>query len=156
MEDALQSESLIGQQLGAYRIIRKLGAGGMGVVFEGVHVDIGQRVAIKLLHAHIARDGKTFRRFENEARAIGKIKHPGLVNIHGYEHNADGAAYIVMEFLQGESLYDRMEKLRAENKRMPGAQAVAIVRQVASTLTEAHAHGIVHCGLSSPSRNAVS
>lgn len=147
MEEALDADKLIGSELGAYRIVRKLGAGGMGVVFEAVHREIGQRVAIKLLHGHIARDGKTFQRFENEARAIGRIKHPGLVNIFGYEHTSDDAAYIVMEFLQGEALYERIEKLRAESKRMPLAQAISIVRQVASTLTEAHANGIVHCDL---------
>lgn len=147
MEQPAETESIIGKDLGAYHIVRKLGAGGMGVVFEATHRQIGQRVAIKLLHNHIARDGKTFQRFENEAKAIGRIKHPGLVNIHGYENTADGAAYIVMEYLQGESLYDRLEKLHAEQKRIPIAQAVSLIRQVASALSEAHAHGIVHCDL---------
>ncbi len=147
MEQPAETESLIGKDLGAYHIVRKLGAGGMGVVFEAAHRQIGQRVAIKLLHNHIARDGKTFQRFENEAKAIGRIKHPGLVNIHGYENTADGAAYIVMEYLQGESLYDRLEKLRTEQKRLPIAQVVSLIRQVASALSEAHGHGIVHCDL---------
>ena len=147
MEQPAETESLIGKELGSYHIERKLGAGGMGVVFEATHRQIGQRVAIKLLHNHIARDGKTFQRFENEAKAIGRIKHPGLVNIHGYENTADGVAYIVMEFLQGEALYDRLEKLRAEQKRLPCAQAVSLIRQVAAALSEAHAHGIVHCDL---------
>lgn len=147
MENAAETDALIGKDLGAYRIVRKLGAGGMGVVFEATHRQIGQRVAIKLLHNHIAKDGKTFLRFQNEAKAIGQIKHPGLVNIHGYEDAPDGAAYIVMEFLQGESLFDRLEKLSAEKKRLPIPQAVSLVRQVASALTEAHAAGIVHCDL---------
>lgn len=147
MEQPAETESLIGKELGSYHIERKLGSGGMGVVFEATHRQIGQRVAIKLLHNHIARDGKTFQRFENEAKAIGRIKHPGLVNIHGYENTADGVAYIVMEFLQGEALYDRLEKLRAEQKRLPCAQAVSLIRQVAAALSEAHAHGIVHCDL---------
>src|SRR4051812_44924273 len=94
--------------IGPYRILGKLGEGGMGAVFEAVHQDIERRVAIKILHPQYTQNQEFISRFFNEARAVNRINHPGLVQISDYGKLADGTAYIVMEFLSGESLGGRI------------------------------------------------
>jgi serine/threonine-protein kinase len=146
-------DPFVGQMLGQYRVVRKLGEGGMGVVYEGVREAISQRVAIKLLHGRMTRDGKTFQRFHNEARAISIVQHPGMVKIHDYQQTPDGMAYIVMEFLEGQSLADRLDQMKGRVKgdvkqgRLPAEEALDLGRQIASALAAAHGHGIIHCDL---------
>jgi hypothetical protein len=133
---------MIGQQIGSYRVVRKLGEGGMGVVFEGVHEEIERHVAIKILLSGAAANPELAQRFFNEARAVNVIDHPGLVEIFDMGHLHDGAPYIVMELLKGQSLADRIAE--AAPRGLLGATALRITRQVASALAAAHARGIVH------------
>jgi serine/threonine protein kinase len=130
----------IGQHVGNYRIVRKLGEGGMGVVFEGIHEQIGRRVAIKVLHPELSRHADTVSRFLTEARLVSMLQHPGVVYTFEYGQLPDQTAYIIMEYLQGESLAKR---LKASGGRL-GSAAVNVGRQVASALATAHAQGIVH------------
>jgi serine/threonine protein kinase len=131
---------MIDQRVGNYRIVRKLGEGGMGVVYEGVHEQIGRRVAIKVLHPDLSRHADTVSRFLTEAKLVSKIQHPGVVYTFEYGQLPDQTAYIVMEYLEGESIAKR---LKLSGGRL-GASAVNLGRQIASGLAAAHAQGIVH------------
>ena len=128
-----------GSRIGPYRIIGRLGEGGMGEVFEAVHVAIERHVAIKVLHAEHAGRQDMVGRFFNEARAVNLIDHPGIVQVADYGHTDQGIAYIVMELVRGEALSKRLRR-----GGLPVAQAVAIARHVASALTAAHDKHIVH------------
>mgnify|MGYP000387848673 CR=1 FL=1 len=97
----------IGSVFGNFRLLRKLGEGGMGVVYEAEHHTIGRRAAVKVMHAEFAKNDEYAKRFLNEARAVNIIRHPGLVEIFEFGQEQDGSLYIVMEFLEGKSLYDR-------------------------------------------------
>src|SRR5688572_25568498 len=96
-----------GQLIGNYRVIRQLGQGGMGTVYEVIHQVIGRRAAIKLIAPDIARDPEWVQRFINEARAVNLICHPNIVEIYEFGSTADGAPFIVMELLTGQSLDER-------------------------------------------------
>ena len=95
---------MIGQPVGHYKVVRKIGDGGMGSVFEAVHETIGRRVAIKVLKPQYSKDKNVVTRFFNEARAVNIVSHPGVVGSFDYGEMPDGTAYIVMEYLEGESL----------------------------------------------------
>lgn len=127
--------------IGPYRIVRKLGEGGMGAVFEALHEAIERRVAIKVLHPEFARTPEFTGRFFNEARAVNRVDHPGLVQISDYGQLPDGMAYIVMEFLKGESLSHR---LRQKGGAVPLLDVLNIAWQLADSLAAAHAKEIIH------------
>lgn len=127
------------EKIGTYRIVRLIGEGGMGRVYEGIHEQIGQRAAIKVLHAQYAHNGEAYTRFLNEARAVNIVQHPGVVNIFGFGQTEDGSPYIIMEYLEGESLSARLERLK-----FISLGSMRIARQIASALMAAHAKHIVH------------
>lgn len=131
-------------QIGPYRIVRQLGAGGMGAVFEAVHQATERRVAIKVLLPEYARDADMTARFFNEARAVNKIEHLGIVQVFDYERQENGCAYIAMELLKGETLRARLD--RGPTVR-PLGEALRLSWQIASALAAAHAQGIVHRSL---------
>jgi serine/threonine-protein kinase len=131
---------MIGQIVGSYKVVRKLGEGGMGAVYEAVQEQIGRHVAIKVLLAGAATNAQIAQRFFNEARAVNLIDHPSLVEIFDMGHLPDGTAFIVMELLKGESLTDRI-------RNTPGGLGLAALRttrQIASALAAAHEKQIVH------------
>lgn len=128
-------------KIGNYRLVRKLGEGGMGGVYEGVHEQIGRRAAIKVLHKEISRQPELLARFYNEARASNVVAHPSIVDVYEIGQLPDGRAYIVMQFLDGDSLRDRLLRLGG---RLPIRDAIRLTRQIASGMTAAHAKGIVH------------
>ena len=129
------------ERVGPYQIVRQLGAGGMGLVYEGVHESIARRVAIKILLAEFAKNPEITTRFFNEARAVNLIDHPSIVQVSDFGRLPDGTAYIVMELLKGESLAAR---LKQQGGRLPTDRAIQIVYQTADALAAAHARGIVH------------
>ncbi|MBK7191266.1 MAG: serine/threonine protein kinase [Myxococcales bacterium] len=131
---------MIGQTLGSYTIERELGRGGMGAVYLAVHAMLGRKAAVKLLRPELSRDPSTVQRFFTEARAASAIKHPSIVEIYDFGVAPDGAAYIVMELLDGESLATRLARLG----RLPVATALVFARQIATALAAAHRAGIVH------------
>jgi serine/threonine protein kinase len=128
--------SLIGQ----YRILRKIGAGGMGLVYLGEHTLLGRRAAIKTLLPSVAANAEIVERFFNEARATSAISDPGVIQVFDFGYHVDGTAYIVMELLEGESLAKRIERLG----KLTLADALRIARQIAGSLGVAHARDIVH------------
>jgi serine/threonine protein kinase len=129
---------MIGQTLGSYRIVSEIGSGGMGVVYLAEHALIGRKVAVKLLRTDMPSE--YVERFFNEAKAAAKLHHPGLVDVFDFGHHSDGRAFIVMEFLNGESLADRL----AREPRLPVALGCTIARGVANALHVAHEEGIIH------------
>jgi serine/threonine protein kinase len=140
----------IGQLLGNYRIVRQLGQGGMGAVFEAVHQYIERKAAIKVLHADLSQNQQVATRFLNEARAVNLIKHPGLVEIFEFGLLENGAAYIIMEFLEGYSL---AQHLRHASGSLAD-HTLGICRQIAHAMSAVHQKGIVHRDLK-PDKSAL-
>lgn len=131
---------MIGKLVGHYKVVRKIGEGGMGSVWEGLHEGIGRRVAIKILRAEYSKEANLVTRFFNEARAVNIVSHPGIVGSFDYGQLQDGTAYIVMEYIDGETLSARIKRVRGSL----GPDALRIGRQIAATLAAAHAKGIIH------------
>jgi len=131
--------SLINHTIGNYRVTSLLGEGGMGVVYLAQHPVFGRKVAIKLLHAVLARDPDIVARFFNEARAIHMVAHENIVEILDFGQTADGQPYFIMEYLSGESLTEAIAR-----GAMAPEQVEAIAVQMCKALGAAHAKGIVH------------
>ena len=131
---------MIGRNVGNYRLIKPLGQGGMGVVYLAEHPRIGRRAAVKFLHPELARNKRLLRRFFNEARAAAAVRHPGIVEVYDFGTAPDGASYITMEYLDGESLSARLGRMG----KLPVALAVDIAIQVASALGAVHTKKIIH------------
>jgi serine/threonine-protein kinase len=123
-----------------YRVIRIIGKGGMGTVYEGENVKIGKRVAIKVLLPELIRSEEYVMRFQREARAAAEIGHAHIVDVFDFGHTPDGVPYIIMEYLEGEGL-DRV--LESETRLEP-ARAVDVAGQVLHALSAAHGAGIIH------------
>lgn len=131
---------MIGKTISHYRIVEKLGEGGMGVVFIAEDILLGRRVAIKTLTPARPSDHPHFRaRFLREARAVSALSHPHIATVHDYGETDDGLPYIVMELIKGETLGELILK---ESLTIP--RAIEIIVQVGEALSEAHRHGIIH------------
>ena len=129
----------VGTRLGKYEIVRLLGAGGMGAVYEASHTEIGKRVAVKVLGSAIAAVPGARVRFLREAQLTSKVRHPNIVDVTDMG-NEGGQAFLVMEFLEGQDLAQRL----AVAKKMAQAELVDIMLPVCSAVAAAHAAGIVH------------
>ena len=128
---------------GKYRIIRLLGEGGMGQVFEAVNKNTERRVAIKTLHPRLAVDGTIVQRFLREARAATRVRHPNVVDVLDFDVDpATRSPYLVQEFLVGDSLFDTLAA--RPGGRLGVDEALAIMVPVMSALVAAHALGVVH------------
>jgi serine/threonine protein kinase len=128
-----------GTELGPYRIVKKLGEGGMGSVYVAQHSLLGRRAAIKVLLPALSSQREIVDRFFNEARATTAVTDPGIVQVFDFGFDAERGAYIVMELLDGESLEARLRR-----GAISVADALRLTRQVAGSLAAAHARGIVH------------
>ncbi len=122
-----------------YRMTRCISRGGMGEVWEAVHVDLGRRVALKLMPEGAVQSGAARQKFRSEARALARLDHPGLVDIHDFGVTAQGRCYYGMELLQGETLEKRLE-----SGPLPWRDAVRLIGEAAEALSAAHQVGIVH------------
>ncbi len=132
-------EPAAGHRLGPYRVVREIGAGGMGVVYEGWDSRLDRRVALKLLPPEWSRHAVAKERFVREARAAAALDHPNICNVHDVGESDDGQLYIVMAHYRGETLERRIAR-----GPLPPAEAREIAAQVARGLAHAHATGIVH------------
>ena len=131
-------ESLIGQQIGRYKVLSLLGAGGMGEVYSASDSKLGRKVALKVLPARFTQDTDRVRRFERESRAASALNHPNILTIHEVEQ-VDGRPCLVTEFIEGVTLRQSIASTRMEL-----SEKLDIATQVASALAAAHEAGIVH------------
>src|SRR3954471_20529151 len=125
---------------GKYRIIRLLGEGGMGAVYEGENMRIHRKVAIKVLHAGVAASGESVARFEREAQAAGRIGSEHIVEVLDLGNLPSGDRFMVMEYLDGDSLSKRIQM----RGRIAPRDVVGIMTQILEGLGAAHAAGIIH------------
>ena len=133
-----------GYRLGPYRVVRLIGEGGMGAVYEARQETLDRRVAVKTLHADFARNQEVVARFFNEAKVLSRLEHPCIVQVFDFGKTEDGTSYLAMEFLRGEPLSRRLRQLTEQNRRLPVPTALQIAWQVADVLAVAHSRGIVH------------
>lgn len=131
------SQTVVG---GKYRLLRVLGQGGMGTVYEARHEVIGRRFAIKFMHPELAERPEVIARFKREAQAAGALENENIAAVTDFGMAEDGAPYIVMEFLQGEDLAGLLTRVGA----LPVPRAVYAAIQACRGLEAAHAHGIIH------------
>src|SRR6185503_1130338 len=129
-----------GQTLGNYRILSRIGVGGMGAVYLAEHPLIGKKVALKVIHRELAHNKEVVSRFFNEARAVNKIGNEHIVEIHDFGQSPEGEHFYIMEYLEGRTL---AQVLTAEHVlHIQRAQHVGA--QIANALAAAHAAGIIH------------
>ncbi len=125
---------------GRYRLVEQIGVGGMGTVYRAEHVGMGRVVAVKLLRPELGGKADAVERFTREAQASARVSHKNIVAVSDFGVRDDGTLYLVMEYLRGESLRERLDR----RGRLPWMQAVGIARHVARGLAHAHAQGVVH------------
>src|SRR3954467_9402235 len=141
MASSLPPPDLAGTTIaGKYVIDRLVGGGAMGSVWAAQHTTLGHRVAIKFIHPKLAEKAESARRFETEARAAAKLRSRHAVQVYDYGTTPEGQPYIVMEFIDGESLDEAIWDRGA----LPAAEVIEIISQAAQALDVAHRAGVIH------------
>ena len=140
----MEQQTWIGRSLsGRYKIEALLGQGGMSAVYKAIDPNLKRTVAIKLIHAHLLADEDFVYRFKREAAAVAAFRHPNIVQV--YDFNNDGEVYyMVLEFVPGETLQDRLKHLKKSETKMDFAQAARIIINVCDALSYAHKKGMIH------------
>ena len=133
-----QQDPMLGRTLSQYRIVRKIAQGGMGAVYEAKHVESGIRAAVKVLLPELSSRADAVSRFFTEARATSMLEHESLVQILEHGKSPDGEAFIIMEYVEGESLR------QAQEKKFFGGSALSLLKQMAAGLAVAHGKRIIH------------
>jgi len=138
---ANERDAFIGRDIGKnYTAVRRIGAGGMGAVYEAKHKVTGAKAAIKILNRDMAADPMLLERFRREARITASFDNPNVVKVLEFDQLPDGVPYMVMEFLEGEDLEARLKR----KKRLQPYEALELMRGMVSALSEAHAAGVIH------------
>ena len=129
---------MIGRVMGPYRVLAKLGEGGMGEVYQATDTNLKRSVAIKMLPELVAGDAERLARFQREAEALAALNHPNIAQIHGLEKSG-GTTALVMELVEGPALADRIAQ-----GAIPVDEALPTAKQIAEALEAAHEQGIIH------------
>jgi len=129
--------------LGKYTVLERIGTGGMAEVYKGRHEKLGRDVAIKVMHTSLAGDAQFTARFEREARLSASLRHRGIVQVFDFDKQGD-RLFLIMEYVNGGTLKQRLETLRAEGRYMPLKEISRIFQQVANALDYAHDQGMLH------------
>ncbi|HKZ87077.1 MAG TPA: SUMF1/EgtB/PvdO family nonheme iron enzyme [Anaerolineae bacterium] len=139
-----QRAGWIGYMLGnRYRIEALLGQGGMSSVYKGVDLNLRRPVAIKLIHPHLSSDPEFVRRFEMEAAAVARLRHPNIVQVFDFDHEGD-VYFMVLVYLEGETLQARLKALDEDKARLPLAETIRLTALICDAVAYAHQEGIVH------------
>jgi len=134
------SGTLLGEKHKRYRVGEALGEGGMGTVYAAIQEGLDRKVALKVMHAHLAHDAELLGRFQREARVVAMLGHPNVVQINDFQTNEDEPPFLVMELLHGENLRDVLKR----TPRLPQERVCFIAVQVLSALEAAHRANVVH------------
>jgi serine/threonine protein kinase len=127
-----------GENVGSYRIIEKLGQGGMATVFKAYHPSLDRYVAIKVLHPAFKEDPQFLERFTREARVVARLEHPNIVQVYDFAEH-EGQPYLVMKYIEGETLKARLQRGPLKKK-----EAIRTVQAIGESLTYAHKQGVLH------------
>src|SRR5262245_46432623 len=133
-----ETDLLIGQTIGHYKIAQRISAGGMGEVYLATDTIVGRKAALKFLHARFTGDATRLKRFQQEARAVASLNHPNILTIYEVGED-DSVQYIASELIEGETLRQRLTR-----GRMAVEEAIDVAIQVAGALAAAHSAGLVH------------
>lgn len=143
---ALETETdrmtLVGRQIGRYRILEQLGSGGMSVVYKGLDTTLDREVAVKVLHPHLAGKDESRRRLAREAKAVAKLHHPNILEVFDFSAVEAQEAYLVTEYIQGTTLRQFMTE--HEDALQPPEVGAMVIHELASALAHAHEAGIIH------------
>ncbi len=140
----MEQPTWIGRSLnGRYKIEALLGQGGMSAVYKAMDPNLKRVVAIKLIHPHLSTDNEFVYRFKREAAAVAAFRHPNIVQVYDFNNDND-IYYMVLEFIPGETLQDRLKHLKKSNTNMPLVQAVKFIINICDALGYAHRQGMIH------------
>ncbi|MBN1993356.1 MAG: protein kinase [Anaerolineae bacterium] len=131
------------KQLGKYRITEFLGRGAMAEVYRAYQPTLERDVAIKIIHPHLSADPQFIERFQHEARIVAGLRHPGIVQVYDFDVE-EGACYMVIEYVAGESLKERLLNLHQRGRRLPLTDALLLFRLVVGAVAYAHQQGVIH------------
>ncbi|HET8781087.1 MAG TPA: protein kinase [Pyrinomonadaceae bacterium] len=138
LSQATTEESMVGKEIGPYKILSKLGKGGMGEVYLAEDSKLGRKVALKFLPQDLVNDSWAKRQLEKEAQAAAKLDHPNICPVYDFQNSGEHS-FIVMQFVEGDTLAELIRKKSITSERI-----LPLARQIVSALVEAHAHGIIH------------
>ena len=131
---------MLGTMVGKYRITTQLGEGGMGIVYEAFNDELNKRAVIKMMRSALSSNAEIAQRFFNEAKAAASIRHPGIVDVMDIDRHDNGCLYIVMEYLDGETLGSRLRRVGS----LSATTAISFTRQATRALAAAHENNIIH------------
>lgn len=136
----------IGQEIGSYKVVRQLGEGGMGEVYEVFDEELDRRAALKVVPPDLARNQDVVTRFQREAKALSQLRHPGIVHVfvYGLLPSLRNAPYFIMEYLEGDTLRVRIQRAAKEPTGRLGIAYLPIMQQIAKALAAVHQRGLVH------------
>ncbi len=135
---------LVGQTLGKYQIVERLGRGGMADVYKGYQPGLDRYVAVKVMHTHLSEDPDFVTRFQREAKAVAKLRHPHIIQVFDFDVQGE-YYYMVMEYIEGgQTLKEMLQTLNAQQQRLPTDVAIDIIAKLADALDYAHQQGMIH------------
>lgn len=137
-------QSLVGERIGQFQVEEHIARGGMADVYLAEDVDLRRKVAIKVMLPALISDDEFVSRFQREARTVAQLEHPNIVQVYSIGTTPGERPYIAMQYVEGESLQERLRQLKESGKLMPTAQALGLLRPIADALHTAHQADVVH------------